>query len=88
MVKLPRDLADAMKATAHADSHHHGESVLEHTMEVLADVGVMYPDDSPLSDLMKTVAVWHDAGKPASARTEKGRTMFVACQTTNQEAMR
>ena len=76
MVKLPRDLADAMRATVHADSHHHGESVLEHTMEVLADVGIMYPD-SPLSDLMKMVAVWHDAGKPATARTEKGRTMFV-----------
>jgi len=77
MVKLPRELAETMRATVHTDPHHHGESVLEHTMEVLQDVGVMYPDDNPSSDLMKTVAAWHDTGKPATARIEKGRTMFV-----------
>ena len=70
MIKLTQELEDSMRATVHEDPHHHGESVWQHTMEVF--------DDTLENDLLlRQVALWHDVGKPGTARREDGRIRFV-----------
>jgi tRNA nucleotidyltransferase/poly(A) polymerase len=55
--------------------HHHGESVLEHTIEALQRHLVLHGSNVSLSSVLAVLL--HDVGKPLTVRAEGGKVMFI-----------
>jgi tRNA nucleotidyltransferase/poly(A) polymerase len=74
-----------MAAVRHdSRAHHHGETVLEHTVEALRNLARLHEPD-----LRSVLAVLlHDAGKPAVVREVDGKVMFVGHAETSAEIAR
>jgi len=55
--------------------HHHGESVLVHTIEALQNHLTLHANNVSLSSILAVLL--HDAGKPSVMRAEGGKVMFI-----------